>query len=141
MEIGKRDLRVVVPAYGVESVLTIPSTCVMHRFVDGPKHAGQGAGQQELVPIDTHAAHPANCTVIVSFRLSNKALKAAGEEQRRPPGELKRLVEVMRIKVFQNVEVDLSAVVAASPQVLYCTLVLPAAAPRAPKPATIAPPS
>ena len=145
LDIGKRDLRVVAPLYGVESVLTLPSHTTI-RVVPADGGDGHNVGAHATQPNGSHRNggngggengkhHAANAVAIIYHKLSNKALAAIRRSNAADSGisdaaspTPDRLVELMRVCVFSTVEVELTADVDTSPQVLYCTLVLPAPA-------------
>jgi len=146
LDIGKRDLRVVAPLYGVESVLTLPSHTTI-RVVPADGGDGHHAGAHAAGPNGSHRSggrgghengklHAANAVAVIYHKLSSKALAAIrrsnaanGDSSDAASPAPDRLVELMRVRVFSTVEVELTADVDTSPQVLYCTLVLPAPAP------------
>ena len=106
MDVGKRDVRIVVPEYGIEGVLALPNP------------------QCEIQLLGTGA----RAVAVVYHRRSKQEVEQARRELTGSSTKPAALVELLRVRVFDRVPVALTAVVDTSPQTLQCALELPSPA-------------
>jgi hypothetical protein len=94
-DLGKQDVRVLVPAYGLETLLLLPPTLTAAVATEAGTHK----------------------VMVLRHRRGSRGAQRPGARERAAANEAAPAGDVLRLRLGTRVEVDLSAIVNVSPQV------------------------